>query len=98
MTVKNENEGKRDESGISQEAALDNEDLWGSDMYPERRGKKFQHSWFKILLGAQGRESIDKNRCEHSVYKCIKESKISLIYIRRNKNQSVIHKLTFDAS
>ncbi|XP_018048620.1 PREDICTED: mitochondrial inner membrane protease ATP23 homolog isoform X2 [Atta colombica] len=76
MTVKNANEEKRDESGNSQEAALNNEDLWGSDMYPERRGKKFQHSWFKILLGAQGRESIDKNRCEHNVYKCIKESPI----------------------
>ncbi|KAG5324953.1 ATP23 protease, partial [Acromyrmex heyeri] len=76
MTVKNENEGKKNESGVSQGTALDNEDLWGSDMYPERRGGKFQHSWFKILIGAQGRESIDKNRCEHNVYKCIKESPI----------------------
>ncbi|KYN31370.1 Mitochondrial inner membrane protease ATP23 like protein [Trachymyrmex septentrionalis] len=76
MKVKNENEGKKDESGISQGAALDNEDLWGSDMYPERRGRKFQHSWFKYLLGAEGRESLDKNRCENNVYKCIKESPI----------------------
>ncbi|KAG5313051.1 ATP23 protease, partial [Pseudoatta argentina] len=76
MTVKNENEGKKNESGVSQRTALDNEDLWGSDMYPERRGGKFQHSWFKILIGAQGRESIDRNRCEHNVYKCIKESPI----------------------
>lgn len=78
MTVKNENEGKRDESGVSQGA----EDLWGSDMYPERRGGTFQHSWFKILIGAQGRESIDNNRCEYNVYKCIKDSKISLIYTK----------------
>lgn len=76
MTVKNENEGKKNESDVSQGTALDNEDLWGSDMYPERRGRKFQHSWFKILIGTQGRESIDKNRCEHNVYKCIKESPI----------------------
>ncbi|KYN29075.1 PREDICTED: mitochondrial inner membrane protease ATP23 homolog isoform X2 [Trachymyrmex cornetzi] len=76
MTVQNENEEKRDESGVSQGTALDNENLWGSDMYPERRGGKFQHSWLKILFGAQGRESIDKNRCEHNVYKCIQEGPI----------------------
>lgn len=83
MTVKNEkaNEGKREENGAGEGATMDNNDLWGSDMYPERRGAKFKRSWFKLLIGAQGRESVDKNRCEDNVYKCIKNSKT--LYIRK---------------
>jgi len=81
MTVENENEGKKDESGASNEEAIADNDLWGSDMYPERRGAKFKRSWFKTLIGAQGRESIDKNRCEDNVYRCIKNSKISYFFI-----------------
>lgn len=85
MTVKNEkaDEGKRDDSVASKGIAADNDDLWGSDMYPERRGGKYKRSWLKMLFGFQGREAIDKNKCEHNVYKCIKNSKISLIYIKR---------------
>jgi len=81
MTVKNEkaNEGKRDENSADEAgegATVDNNDLWGSDMYPERRGAKYKRSWFKVLIGAQGRESADKNRCEDNVYRCIKNSPI----------------------
>lgn len=83
MTVKNEktNDGKKDESSASKEAIGNNGDLWGSDMYPERRGAKLKRSWFKMIIGAQGRESIDKNRCEDNVYRCIKKSKTSLLFI-----------------
>lgn len=85
MTVQNEkaNEGRRDESGAG-EGGANNDDLWGSDMYPERRGAKSKRSWWKFLLGAEGRESIDKNRCEDNVYQCIKNSKISFIYMKEN--------------
>lgn len=84
MTVENKkaDEGKRDESGAGGGAA-NNDDLWGSDMYPERRGAKSKRSWLKFLFGAEGRESIDKNRCEDNVYNCVKNSKTSFIYIIR---------------
>lgn len=77
MTIKNEraDEGKKDESSAGDGAVGDNGDLWGSDMYPERRGGKYKRSWFKMLFGAQGRESIDKNKCEDNVYRCVKNSK-----------------------
>jgi len=81
MTTKNEktDEGKRQENVSNKTETLDcnaNSGLWGYDMYPERRGEKQERSWFKLLIGAAGRESIDKNRCEENVYKCVKDSTI----------------------
>lgn len=88
MTIKNEkaDEGKRDESGASEEAA--NNDLWGSDMYPERRGAKIKHTWLQTLLCIQQRESIDKNKCENNVYQCVQDSKTSLSYLEGNRKRS----------
>lgn len=82
MTVKNEktDERKRDESDAGKDAA-NNDDLWGSDMYPERRGVKSKRNWLKFLIGAEGRESIDKNRCEDNVYRCVKNSKTFFTFI-----------------
>lgn len=84
MTVKNEksDDGKRNEGDINKEAVdySTNGGLWGSDLYPERKGAKQKGSWFNRLIGAAGRESIDRARCEDNVYKCIKDSTISLIY------------------
>lgn len=88
MTVKNEksDDGKRDVGDAGKEAAAANnsinDDLWGSDMYPERRGAKSNYGWFKWLIGAAGRESIDKAKCENNVYRCIKDSTIFFIYAR----------------
>lgn len=82
--MKNEksDDGKRNVDDINKEAVdnLTNDGLLGSDMYPERRGAKQKRSWFNMLIGAAGRESIDKAKCEDNVYKCIKDSTISLIY------------------
>lgn len=46
---------------------------WGYDLYPERRGT-FTPSAGKVLAGIEGRENIDKFKCEKNVYKCIKDS------------------------
>lgn len=46
----------------------------GYDLYPERRGEDFKASWKKILLGAEGKEGIDKFKCEQNVWKCLQES------------------------
>ncbi|XP_014096794.1 mitochondrial inner membrane protease ATP23 homolog [Bactrocera oleae] len=47
---------------------------WGYDLYPERRGETFKPKWSKILLGMEGRENIDKVKCERNVYWCVKNS------------------------
>lgn len=51
---------------------------WGYDLYPERRGT-FKPSVSNILLGREGKEGIEKMKCEKNVYKCIKESMYFLI-------------------
>ncbi|GAB1868074.1 Mitochondrial inner membrane protease ATP23 [Camponotus japonicus] len=82
MTMKNEksDDGKRNEGDANKEAVTadnsSNNGLWGSDMYPERRGAKQKRSWFNLLIGVAGRESIDKAKCEDNVYRCIKDSPI----------------------
>jgi len=77
-------EGKREENVADKTETSNNKinsNLWGYDMYPERRGAKQKRSWFNMLIGAAGRESIDKNRCEENVYKCVKDSMIFLYFM-----------------
>lgn len=58
-------------------ASIDPEQTeWGYDLYPERRGKKYEPSMKKILLGMEGRESTDNIKCEKNVFNCIQNSKI----------------------
>lgn len=80
MTLKNEKteEKKNDESGIGDQVSANestDEHSWGADMYPERKGAKLKRSWFKTMIGAEGRESLDNARCEANVYYCINNSK-----------------------
>jgi len=87
MTMKNEktDEGKREEKNVADKIETSNDNInnnaWGYDMYPERRGEKQKRSWFNLLIGAAGRESIDKNRCEENVYRCVKDSMIFFYFM-----------------
>uniref|UniRef100_A0A034WLB2 Mitochondrial inner membrane protease ATP23 n=1 Tax=Bactrocera dorsalis TaxID=27457 RepID=A0A034WLB2_BACDO len=47
---------------------------WGYDLYPERKGETYKPKWSRILLGMEGRENIDKVKCERNVYWCVKNS------------------------
>jgi inner membrane protease ATP23 len=47
---------------------------WGYDLYPERRGEKYQPSWKQVLFHGEGKENFDKLRCEENVYNCVKNS------------------------
>lgn len=49
-------------------------EAWGYDLYPERRGT-FSAKLGNILIGKEGKENIDKFKCEKNVYECVKESK-----------------------
>ncbi|KAJ2952968.1 hypothetical protein O0L34_g7343 [Tuta absoluta] len=51
------------------------EEAWGYDLYPERRGT-FQPKISSILIGKEGKEGIDKIKCEKNVFECIKTSPI----------------------
>lgn len=52
---------------------------WGYDLYPERKGSKYSPSWTSRLLGFEGREQIDKIRCERNVYSCLMDSKLKIM-------------------
>nr|CAD7399504.1 unnamed protein product [Timema poppensis] len=47
---------------------------WGYDLYPERRGENYKPSWSKKIFFGEGRENIDKLKCERNVYACIQKS------------------------
>jgi hypothetical protein len=43
-------------------------------LYPERGGDKYKPSWFKILFRGEGREGLDKLKCERNVWTVIRKS------------------------
>lgn len=53
------------------------DEAWGYDLYPERRGT-FKAKISNILIGKEGKENIEKYKCEKNVYECIKTSKLAL--------------------
>lgn len=50
------------------------EEAWGYDLYPERRGT-FSPKISNILIGKEGKENIEKLKCEQNVVECVKDSK-----------------------
>jgi len=53
---------------------LRKEDDKARKLYPERGGEKYKSSWFDTLVWGEGREGIDKIKCERNVYNCVKNS------------------------
>ncbi|GBP85294.1 hypothetical protein EVAR_56843_1 [Eumeta japonica] len=49
------------------------DEAWGYDLYPERRGT-FKSKFSNVLIGKEGKEPIDKIKCEKNVYDCVKNS------------------------
>ncbi|CAL4064843.1 unnamed protein product [Meganyctiphanes norvegica] len=52
------------------------EEKWGYDLYPERRGDKYKPSLSSIAWKGEGREHIDKIKCERNVWNCVQKSPI----------------------
>ncbi|XP_068210608.1 mitochondrial inner membrane protease ATP23 homolog [Palaemon carinicauda] len=50
------------------------EEKWGYDLYPERRGEKYKPSLARIAWLGEGRENIDKIKCERNVWSCVQKS------------------------
>lgn len=57
-----------------QPAEEKNDEKWGFDLYPERRGEKYKPSLTKIALLGEGREQSQKVKCEKNVWYCAKSS------------------------
>lgn len=59
---------------MTSESVKEDEHKWGFDLYPERRGAKHKSTWWEVAFKGEGREAIDKIKCERRVYACIQKS------------------------
>ncbi|XP_034840100.1 mitochondrial inner membrane protease ATP23 homolog [Maniola hyperantus] len=59
----------------NEQSTNETSEAWGYDLYPERRGT-FSPKISNILLGREGKEGIEKAKCEKHVYECVKNSSI----------------------
>lgn len=70
---------KSDESTPKNTNRRQTEESWGYDLYPERKGV-YKPNVREIFFG-EGREGLDRMKCERNVYDCIKNSKlVKLMY------------------
>lgn len=63
-----------DQPDSSTSKAMNNEEGWGYDLYPERKGETYKPRWSRVLFGLEGTENLDKAKCERNVYWCVKNS------------------------
>ncbi|XP_033222145.1 mitochondrial inner membrane protease ATP23 homolog isoform X2 [Belonocnema kinseyi] len=69
--MKNESgkeENKEKLNDLPKDLADEDKSLWGYDLYPERRGAKYKPSLINTMLGIEGREDINRIKCERNVY------------------------------
>lgn len=66
------NKAKSEES---QSDKKDDKECYGYNLFPERKGE-FTPSITGVLAGNEGREGIEKMKCERTVYKCFMTSKL----------------------
>lgn len=52
-----------------------------NDMYPERRSGGTQRNWLKVFFGMEGKEELQKMKCERNVYWCFRNSLLVKILI-----------------
>nr|CAG4648860.1 EOG090X0CKN [Polyphemus pediculus] len=59
----------------------ENDNNWGYDLYPERRGETPKTDWWKVAFFGDGRTTTDKVKCERNVYNCFQNSPlVKLMY------------------
>lgn len=69
---------------------------WGYDLYPERRSD-FKNTISSVMLMKEGRETMDRIRCERNIYNCVKKSPLVKLMMGALKasgwyaNRYVIH-------
>lgn len=71
MSDEDKKQSQNKENGISKD---EKEEAWGYDLYPERRGT-FSPKLGNVLIGKEGKEGIEKYKCEKNVFECVKNSK-----------------------
>ena len=73
-------EKSKSEATVSHTDDGDQEENWGYDLYPERRGEAPKPKWWQMAFFGEGRTSLDRTNCEQNVYKCFQNSKPMGVY------------------
>lgn len=89
QNVENKASGDSKASPDFPEKQESKKEAWGYDLYPERRGT-FRPKITNILIGKEGKENMDKYKCEKNVYDCIKNSKLSFYSIITSNHCTII--------
>ena len=50
-------------------------------LYPERGGDPYKPSWMSVIFKGEGREGIDKIKCERKVWSLVKKSHLVRIML-----------------
>lgn len=76
MTTANERteENKDTSSNNGTKTSVPKGEKWGYDLYPERRGGRHSVDWFRAFFMLEGRDNMQKIRCEKNVYNCVRTS------------------------
>ena len=63
------------------------------DLYPERKGKPIEHTYFDLMMG-KGRPEMAKDRCGADVVKCLEKWPLIRLMLGALKSQGCITDLT----
>ena len=78
----NNNETKEfNEQSKTQFENMEKKDWDYNDLYPQRRGGKFESKWWKKLVGLEGRQELLKIKCERNAYWCLNNSPLVKVLI-----------------
>lgn len=72
------NEHKENQNQTS--SKTDDNDGWGFDLFPERRGT-LKNSIKSVLFQGRGNENIERIKCERRVSSCLSKSKMQHIQL-----------------
>ena len=79
----NEKENKENlkDDNDFKDSATNESSPWGYDLYPERRGAKYKPSLVNIFFGVEGREDLNRTKCERNVFHVYRNSRYMLFFL-----------------
>ncbi|XP_043282279.1 mitochondrial inner membrane protease ATP23 homolog isoform X2 [Venturia canescens] len=69
-----DNSAKSENASSAEPKFPPGEEKWGYDLYPERRGERHRTNWVRAFFMLEGRDAMQKVRCEKNVYECVRSS------------------------
>lgn len=71
-----EKEPPKSEQGQPEDKPKSKDEQYGFDHFPERQGRKAKASFWRTAILGEGREELNKIKCERKVFKVLNTSKV----------------------